>query len=277
MPNFLMARQPVDGDEGKRILRLAGARHALADRILRAGIVTLGWESLRVPQVAARAGCDAKTVRAVAFNEEGVDGLGDRPGCGRKRRITEAERSRIVALVRLTPPGHLETQPTVDLWAAERTLDALAAKARRLGIRVSRSQVRRILLAEGVRRRRTRSRDFAGKETDRRAPYQPARGVTFVCADELDPVNPRAFPSVPGWSSDGHRIRNELDYGPGPEKTWAHEGLLGLCEPNRPLAATRSSMGCRCGAVSFRLPSAKYRAMRARRCFSASGGPGGWP
>ncbi|UQA98170.1 hypothetical protein [Streptomyces halobius] len=73
------------------------------------------------------------------------------------------------------PPGRLEVQPGGDLWAAEEsgpsewTLDALAAAARRLGIEVGRSQVRRILLAEGVRWRRTRSwtrskdPDFAGK------------------------------------------------------------------------------------------------------------------
>ncbi|MYS84603.1 helix-turn-helix domain-containing protein [Embleya scabrispora] len=177
MPKYLMARQPVDGDEEKKIRRLAAARHAPADWILRAGIVALSWEGLHVPQVATRAGCDAKTVRRWLhrFNEQGLDGLGDRPGCGRKRRITEAERSRIVALVKLVPPGRLEMQPSDELWAADEsgppewTLDALAAEAGRLGIVVGRSQVRRILLAEGVRWRRTRSwvrsrdPDFAGK------------------------------------------------------------------------------------------------------------------
>ncbi|WP_268255600.1 hypothetical protein [Streptomyces flavofungini] len=37
--------------------------------------------------------------------------------------------------------------------------------------------------------------------------------------DELGLVIPRAFPPAPGWSSDGHRIKSELDYGRGPEKT----------------------------------------------------------
>ncbi|WP_424644710.1 hypothetical protein [Embleya sp. AB8] len=43
-----------------------------------------------MPLVAARAGCDAKTVRRGLhrLNEQGLYGLGDRPGCGRKRRIT---------------------------------------------------------------------------------------------------------------------------------------------------------------------------------------------
>ncbi|UGQ11054.1 helix-turn-helix domain-containing protein [Yinghuangia sp. ASG 101] len=98
------------------------------------------------------------------FNDHDLVGLGNQPGCGRKRRITEAERSRVIAMVKLVPPGHgLERHPGGDLVAGdatrppEWTLDALAAEARRAGIAVSRSQVRRILLAEGVRWRRTRS------------------------------------------------------------------------------------------------------------------------
>ncbi|MGW1997769.1 helix-turn-helix domain-containing protein [Embleya sp. NPDC001921] len=72
-----MARQPVDGNEEKRIRRLAGARHAPGDWILRARIVTLSWEGLRVPQVAARAGCDAKTVRRWLHRDRYEAGLVD--------------------------------------------------------------------------------------------------------------------------------------------------------------------------------------------------------
>ncbi|WP_234391938.1 helix-turn-helix domain-containing protein [Streptomyces sp. WM6378] len=132
---------------------------------MRARIIALSWDGLRVPQIAETLGCRHKTVRKWLhrFNTAGLDGLGDRPGCGRKRRITEDERSRIIALVKLTPPGRLEIQPSNELWAAdvkgpeEWTLDALAATARAEGIQVGRSQVRRILLAEGVRWRRTRT------------------------------------------------------------------------------------------------------------------------
>jgi hypothetical protein len=46
--------------------------------------------------------------RLVRFNAEGVDGLGDLPGSGRKPRLTEAERSRVLALAAATPPGRLE-------------------------------------------------------------------------------------------------------------------------------------------------------------------------
>jgi transposase len=90
-------------------------------------------------------------------------GLGNRPGSGRKRRITGAQRSRIIALARSVPPGRLGRDATGELSAddergpAQWTLDTLAQAARDAGIEVQRSQVRRILLAEKVRWRRTRS------------------------------------------------------------------------------------------------------------------------
>lgn len=36
---------------------------------------------------------------------------------------------------------------------------------------------------------------------------------------------PRTFPPAPGWSPDGHRIKNEIDYSRGPEKSWVYGGL----------------------------------------------------
>jgi hypothetical protein len=39
---------------------------------------------------------------------QGVDGLGMREGAGRKPRLTEQERSKILGLVKQPPPGRLE-------------------------------------------------------------------------------------------------------------------------------------------------------------------------
>ena len=165
MPKFLRARAPHDDDEARKIRRLAGARHAPADWIERAQIIALSWDGLGVAAIAARVGCHDNTVRRWLhrFNAAGIDGLGNRPGCGRKRRITEAERSVIIALARSVPPGRLARDAAGELSAgdergpAQWTLDTLAQAARAAGIAVGRSQVRRILLAEKVRWRRTRS------------------------------------------------------------------------------------------------------------------------
>ncbi|MEU2588720.1 hypothetical protein ABZ612_39120 [Streptomyces avermitilis] len=62
-----------------------------------------------------------------------------------------------------------------------------------------------------------------GKRTRIVEPYtSPPAGATAVCADELGPVIPRTFPPAPGCSPDGHRIKNEIDYSRGPEKTWVY-------------------------------------------------------
>jgi transposase len=165
VPRYLRARVPLDDSEVRKIRRLAGARHAPADWIERARIIMLSWDGLDVAAIAAEVGCHENTVRRWLhrFNAAGIDGLGNRPGCGRKRRITEAERSRIIALARSAPPGQLARDAAGELSAdnergpAQWTLDTLAQAARDGGIQVQRSQVRRILLAEKVRWRRTRS------------------------------------------------------------------------------------------------------------------------
>ena len=165
MPKLLFARPPLDAVEERRIRKLAGARHAPADWIRRAQMIALSWDGARVPAIAAALGCSQKAVRhrLARFAAEGLDGLGDRPGAGRKPRIGQNQRSQLIALVASPPPGRLVRDNTGELGATDPagpavwTLDALTAAARAAGIDIARSQVRRILLAEGVRWRHPRS------------------------------------------------------------------------------------------------------------------------
>jgi transposase len=180
VPKILRARPPCDDGEERKVRKLAGARHAPADWTERARIVTLSWDGLGVPAIAGQLGCHPKKVRRWLhrFNAAGIDGLGDRPGAGRKRRITEAQRSAIIALARSEPPGRLLRDGTGELSAeredgpAQWTLDTLSQAARDAGIAVGRSQVRRILRAEKVRWRRTRS--WATSTDPEFAPKGPA-------------------------------------------------------------------------------------------------------
>src|SRR5216117_614276 len=190
MPMFLYARPAVDEVEEQKIRKLAGARHAPADWIQRAKIITLSWAGLHITAIAARLGCHAKTVRRWLhrFNADGLDGLADRPIPGRPRRLTEHERGRIIALARSQPPGRLHQggegllAPDQPEAPARWTLDALAERAQAEGIQVARSQVRRILISERVRWRPTRSwttstdPDFAPKSQGHRPLHHPARG-----------------------------------------------------------------------------------------------------
>jgi transposase len=172
----LFARPPVDPAEERRIRRLASARHAPASWLQRARIITLSWDGAQVGQIAAQLGCHQRTIYRWLhrFNAGGIDDLGDLPRSGRPRRLSELERGQIIALAQSDPPGRLRRQPDGTLadehQPAHWTLDALADAALAQGITVGRSQVRRVLLAEGVRWRPVRSwsrsgdPDFAPKE-----------------------------------------------------------------------------------------------------------------
>src|SRR5712692_10776898 len=203
-------------------------------------MIVRSWDGLRAPAIAAELHCHPQTVREriTRFNTAGLDGLGDRPGAGRKPRLTEAECSRLIALVAETPPGRLERQDVGALGAADTTqvahwtLNSLTAAAQARGIRVARSQVRRILRAERVRWRQPRAwatstdPDFAPIRTTIIELYTaPPPDATVLCVDELGPVSPRTFPPAPGWSPDGHRIKAPLEYCRGPEKVWVYGAL----------------------------------------------------
>jgi transposase len=129
-------------------------------------MVLRSWAGARTTTIAAALRCTPQTVREriQAWNERGLEGLGMRPGGGRKPRLTEAERSTILALVKLPPPGKPGYERTGEFEAADErpqapaewTWDTLTAAAQARGIQVARSQVRRIFRRERVRWRRTR-------------------------------------------------------------------------------------------------------------------------
>jgi transposase len=165
MPKLLSAREPRDEVEHRLVRKLAASRHAPADWVWHAKMIARSWDGARTSTIATELGCTMQTVRErlQAFNERGVEGLGLKPGGGRRPRLLEAERSVIIALARSIPPGKLvperdsgELLAADEQGAGEWTLDTLTEAARAKGIQVARSQVRRILVAEGVRWRRTR-------------------------------------------------------------------------------------------------------------------------
>jgi len=159
MPKLLRTRAAQDAAEEQKVHKLANGPHAPGDWIIRARMIASSWDGRRTKAIAQELGCHPQAVRERIhrFNDEGLDGLGDRPGAGRKRRITETERSVIISLVGSDPPGRLvrgaggELEATDEDREAHWTLDALTTAARERGIAVGRSQVRRILLVGGVR------------------------------------------------------------------------------------------------------------------------------
>ncbi|MGH3180538.1 MAG: helix-turn-helix domain-containing protein [Streptosporangiaceae bacterium] len=191
MPKHLSARSPLDTREEEQVRKLAHRVHAPGDWIVHAKMIVRSWDGLRTHHIAEELGCHRETVRhrLHAFNTRGLDGLGMQPGAGRKPRLSELERSTILALVKLPPPGKPTYEVTGELEAPdpdaepEWTLDTLTAAAHERGIQVARSQVRRIFRQEGVRWRRTRlwatskDPDFAPKGR-RSSRFTPSRRLT---------------------------------------------------------------------------------------------------
>jgi transposase len=189
MPKILRARAPHDDKEEKQVRKLAASRHGPADWILHARIVARSWDGERVEAIAKEVHCHPQTVRRRLhrFEVEGIEGLGERPKPGRPRRLTVEDESKLIALVRQAPPGRLVTQRDGTLVArdeegeAQWSLNALAQAAKEAGIAVKRSQIRTILLREGVRWRHThswgtaRAKDFVpkGRRSSATTPSRP--------------------------------------------------------------------------------------------------------
>ena len=177
MPKILRVRAAHDEKEERWVRKLAGSRHGPADWIFHARMVSRSWDGERVEAIAKELHCDPQTVRRRLhrFETEGIEGLGDRLKPGRPRRLTAADESKLIALVSQAPPGRLVTQEDGTMVArdeqgsAQWSLTALAQAAKEAGIPVKRSQIRTILLREGVRWRQThswgtpRDKDFVPK------------------------------------------------------------------------------------------------------------------
>ena len=112
MPKQVKARATQDTQEERKVRKLAGSHHAPADWKFHAQMVLLSWAGKTPNEIAVELDCHPQTVRihVKRFNAEGIAGLGMRAGSGRKPRLTEQERSRILALAKQEPPGHLSTQ-----------------------------------------------------------------------------------------------------------------------------------------------------------------------
>ncbi len=63
MPKLPNARAPEDGEEERKVHKLAGSRHAPGDWIFRARITALSWRGVRTTRIAEELGCRPKTVR----------------------------------------------------------------------------------------------------------------------------------------------------------------------------------------------------------------------
>ncbi|MEV4349048.1 helix-turn-helix domain-containing protein [Actinoplanes sp. NPDC049596] len=156
MPYSVAARAARDDDEKAGVEELAVSPDEHPDVVLRARIITSSWDGLTVAEVAKRLSCHERMVRSWIhrFNTEGLAGLRIRRSPGRPRRLSDAERATIRAMARSGPPESTRGRrpaagPGGFTGPGTWTLDGLTAALHEAGIAVERSQVRRIVLADG--------------------------------------------------------------------------------------------------------------------------------
>lgn len=144
--------RPLAPEEGQRLKRLARSAKHFSTR-QRAAILLASASQHSAPQIAAMWQTDQSHVRKVIkdFNERGLDSLRPEYRGGRPRRITEAERERIVAVAGARPE---DAEAAATRWSLRRLAAHLADIE---GIRVSATQLGRILAAAGLSFQRTRS------------------------------------------------------------------------------------------------------------------------
>jgi transposase len=112
----------------------------------RSRIIVLKAQGRSTTQIAQQMGCDVDSIArwVKRFNAEGVAGLYDKAGRGRKRDYHEQERGAMV-LAAKTAPTQLGLP--FGYWSLRRLVDYLHQQ----GIAVSRAQLARILEAEGLK------------------------------------------------------------------------------------------------------------------------------
>ena len=139
----------------------------------------MSWDGAETATIATRLGCHPQTVRdrIARFNTEGAQSIVAISSGGRRPRLTESQRQRLVAMVeRLIngQPPDADPAPTANgqrgTLVVQRppkvSLDALVTAAHEIGIEIGRSQLRRVLLAAGMRWHPTYS--WAGHASSRK-------------------------------------------------------------------------------------------------------------
>ena len=187
-------------EEGNRLKRLSKTATHAAKRE-RALIVWASATGQSVPVIARLVGSDESHVRKVihAFNERGFDSLDPDYRGGRPRRLTDAERERIVSVAGARPDS---LGVPLTRWSLRRLSAHLAEHEQ---ITVSASHLGRMLAEAGLSFQRTRTWK-ASPDPDYQAKAERVIALTkrvpenaaVISFDQMGPVSLRPMPGQ-GW------------------------------------------------------------------------------
>jgi transposase len=140
-------RRPLTVEERTTLEKLKRSQTTESRLVERAKMVLWSREGVSGRQIAERLGREPDTVyrQLDRFDEEGLSGLKDRPRPGRPHEYDERERGQIIATAR-TSPQALDLE--FGYWSLDRLVEYVNVE---LGIAIGRSQLHRVLQAEGLR------------------------------------------------------------------------------------------------------------------------------
>lgn len=140
-------RRPLTVEERSTLEKLKRSQTAESRLAERAKMVLWSRDGVSGNQIAKRLGREPDTVyrQLDRFEEEGLSGLKDRPRSGRPVEYDEHERGQIIATAR-THPHALDL--AFGYWSLDRLVEYVNVE---LGIAIGRSQLHRVLQAEGLR------------------------------------------------------------------------------------------------------------------------------
>ena len=133
-------------DERKTIERLVHARSTPVGKLKRAQIIWLASQGQDAPEIAQQLGVgpDMVRLRLKRFNEQGLAGLEEAPRSGRPTTYTPEEVSTVIQTALSKPQ---DVGEDYAMW----TLDRLVEHLQRVkGIRIKRSRISEIFIAEGL-------------------------------------------------------------------------------------------------------------------------------
>jgi transposase len=143
----MLRLRELSEEERKTIERLVHARNTPAGKLKRAQIIWLASQGRQTPEIAKQLNVSERMVRnrLHRFNEQGLQGLEEAPRSGRPVTYTPEEVSSIIQTALSKPRDLGEDYAT---WTLDRLVDHLS---RIKGVRMKRSRISEIFIAEGLR------------------------------------------------------------------------------------------------------------------------------
>jgi transposase len=199
------------------------ARNTPVGKLKRAQIIWLASQGLGTPDIAQRLQVSERMVRnrLHRFNEQGLQGLEEAPRSGRPVTYQPEVVSEIIQTALSNPRSLGESYAT---WTLDRLVDYLH---RVKGIRMQRSRISEIFIAEGLSWRHEESwfgervdPDFARKRgAITTISTTPPKGSVSVCLDEMGPQAVKSYPGkhlvypAATETKPAGRAKQAIDYG----------------------------------------------------------------